>query len=45
MTIQQETELLKAQWSAQGWTEGEIESSLIAYFEDSPSFVDDDGEE
>lgn len=38
-------EAIKADWKAKGWTDAEIESSLIAYFEDSPIFVDDNGSE
>ena len=36
---------LVAMWKAAGWTDGEIESSLISYFEDSSIFEDDKGEE
>lgn len=35
---------LVAMWKEAGWTDGEIESSLISYFEDSPTFVDDEAD-
>lgn len=51
MTIQQQLSQnvekwkLVAMWKEAGWTDGEIQSSLISYFEDSPSFEDDSGSE
>lgn len=45
MTQEQEVKVLTEQWKSEGWSDGEIESSLIAYFSDSPTFIDDNGEE
>lgn len=43
MTIEQEMKAVAAQWKAEGWSDSEIESSLVAYFSDSPTFIDDAG--
>ena len=36
MTNEQTTELLIAEWTAKGWSEEDIQESLISWFTDSP---------